>query len=228
MAQATMKKRENYAQWVAAALILSVGILIAFQIYILREPGRIQNVLAADKSEQVARGQQLFASNCATCHGKNGEGDIGPTLNSKKFLQTTDDGIIFSLISSGVPGTAMPSWSQVHGGPFTDEQINDLVGFVRNWEPTATDAGKPSPTPNPALGANIWKATCYACHGVNGEGTERAPALNDQALLSQFDNNWFRQTISDGRPSKGMPTWGKVLSPEQINAVVAFIRQWQK
>ncbi|MCL4393836.1 MAG: cytochrome c [Chloroflexi bacterium] len=223
-----MRKREDYTRLIVAALVLSVGVLVAFQIYLLREPSRIQTVLASDQSARVARGQQLFAANCATCHGGNGEGDVGPALNSKKLLQSTDDGVIYSLISSGVPGTGMPSWSQAYGGPFTDEQINDLVGFVRHWEPTATDVAKPTPTPNPAQGATIYKSICYACHGVNGEGTDRAPALNSQTLLAQFDDNWFRQTISQGRPSKGMPTWGRVLSPEQINAVVAYIRQWQK
>ncbi len=223
-----MRKKEDYTRLLAAALLLSVGILIAFQIYLLREPNRIQSVLASDQAQQIVRGQQLFTDNCVTCHGKNGEGDTGPALNSKKFLQTADDGVIFSVISSGVPGTAMPSWSQTYGGPFTNEQINDLVGFVRHWQATATDAAKPTPTPNPAQGATIFKSVCYACHGTNGQGTDRAPALNDQALLSKFDDNWFRQTISQGRPSQGMPTWGRVLSPEQINSVVAYIRLWQK
>jgi mono/diheme cytochrome c family protein len=222
-----MRTREDYTRLIAAALVLSVGILIAFQVYLLREPNRIQNVLAADKAEQVARGQQLFADNCAACHGDNGQGDIGPALNSKQFLSTTDPGRIFSLISAGVPSTAMPSWSQAYGGPFTDEQINDLVSFIQHWAPTAQDVTKPSPTPDASQGKVIFTSICYACHGTNGQGTQRAPALNSKALLDNFDDNWFRQTVSDGRPAQGMPTWGKVLSPEQINNVVAFIRSWQ-
>jgi mono/diheme cytochrome c family protein len=226
MSKVSLGKRDDYSRLVAAALVLSIGILVAFQIYMLREPDRIQSVLASDQAERVTRGQQLFTANCATCHGQHGEGDIGPTLNSKRFLQTADDGIIFSLIGSGVPGSGMPSWAQANGGPFTDEQISDLVGFIRSWQATATDVAKPTPTPNPAQGATIFNSICYACHGPNGEGTDRAPALNDQKLLAQFDDAWFRQTISQGRPSKGMPTWGKVLSPEQINSVVAYIRQF--
>jgi mono/diheme cytochrome c family protein len=222
-----MKRSQEVFRLLVVALVLTVGILFAFQIYLLREPGRIQNVLAADKAEQVSRGQQLFAQNCAACHGNNGEGDIGPALNSKKFLASTEDGRISSLISSGVPGTAMPSWSQAYGGPLTDEQIRELVGFIRNWEATAQDVVKPSPTPDASQGQVIFDSTCYACHGKNGEGTDRAPALNSKDLLTRFDDNWLRQTISDGRPAKGMPTWGKVLSPEQINNVVAYLRSWQ-
>lgn len=222
-----MKKREDYTRLVILALILSIGILAAFQVYQLREGARIESVKAADQAEQIARGQQLFADNCATCHGDNGEGDLGPALNSKKFLDSTEDGKIYSLISSGVPGTAMPSWSQDYGGPFTGEQVQDLVGFIRHWQATAQDVAKTTPTADASLGQVIFASTCYACHGTNGQGTDRAPALNSKDLLDKFDDNWLRQTISDGRPAKGMPTWGKVLSPEQINSVVAYIRSWQ-
>jgi mono/diheme cytochrome c family protein len=222
-----MKPREDYTRLVGIALLLSLGILVAFEVYQLREAGRIQNVEAADSAERVAAGQGLFEANCTTCHGQNGEGDIGPALNDKTFLSSTEDGRIFSLISSGVPGTAMPAWSQLYGGPFTDEQINDLVGFIRHWEATAQAVVKSTPTPDAAAGQVIFDSTCYACHGTNGQGTDRAPALNSKDLLTQFDDNWFRQTISAGRPAKGMPTWGNVLSPEQIDNVVAYIRSWQ-
>lgn len=222
-----MRPREDYTRILIVALVLAIGILIAFQIYLLREPGRVADVLAADQAAQVTRGEKIFADNCATCHGKQGEGDLGPALNDKKFLRGADDGVIFSLIGSGVPGTGMPSWAQVHGGPFTDEQIRDLVSYIRHWEATAPDRASVLPTPDVNQGGLIFKATCYACHGVNGVGTDRAPALNSKELLSQFDDAWFRQTIAQGRPSKGMPTWGQVLSPAQINAVVAYIRSWQ-
>ncbi len=222
-----MRKREDYTPLIIVALVLSVGIMVAFQVYILREPARIRNVFAADIAEQVALGQQLFTNNCATCHGDNGEGDRGPALNDKKLLKTTEDARIFSLIGSGVPGTAMPSWSQTYGGPLTDEQIRDLVTFIRNWEATAQDVAKPKPTPDAYQGQVIFESICYTCHGINGQGTDRAPALNSKELLAKFDDNWFRQTVAEGRPAKGMPTWGKVLAPQQIEDVVAYIRSWQ-
>jgi mono/diheme cytochrome c family protein len=222
-----MRKREDYTRLVGASLVLTLGILLAFQVYILREPSRIETVLAADQAARVARGEKLFAAQCASCHGKQGEGDIGPALNAKKFLSSTDDGQIFGIASSGIPGTAMPAWAQEHGGPFTAEQIHDVVAFIRHWEPTAQDVAQAQPTANPLEGKAIFDSVCYACHGVNGVGTDRAPALSSPELLSQFDDKWFHDTIAQGRPSKGMPTWGTVFSPAQINALVAYIRSWQ-
>jgi mono/diheme cytochrome c family protein len=222
-----MRAHENYTPHIAVAFGLTLAILAAFQLYLLREPGRIASVLAADKSQAVQAGQLLFDKNCAPCHGSQGEGDVGPALNDKQFLNATNDGTIFSLISSGVPGTRMPAWNQSHGGPFTDEDVGQLVTFIRSWEPAAPDRQATPVAGDPARGAQIFSSVCFICHGVNGAGTDRAPVLNDPALLNKFDDTWFRNTIMAGRPAQGMPTWGTVLSPQQIADVLALIDQWR-
>ncbi len=76
-------------------------------------------------------------------------------------------------------------------------------------------------------GAAIVAGICYACHGDHGQGTDRAPAINNLERLRQFDDAWYRATITQGRPSKGMPTWGTVLSPAQIADLLALIDQWR-
>ena len=222
-----MRASENYTPHVVAGLILSLAIFAAFQLYLLREPGRIAGVLAADKSQAVQAGADLFTQNCATCHGSQGEGDIGPALNDKTFLASTADDTIFSVISSGIPDTQMPAWNQTHGGPLTDQSVNQLVAFIRSWEPTATDRRAAALVGDPARGAAIFSNVCFICHGENGAGTARAPALNDPTLLAQFDDAWFKATISAGRPAQGMPTWGTVLSPLQIGDLLALIDQWR-
>ncbi len=222
-----MRATENYTPHVVIGLALSLAILAAFQLYLLREPGRIAGVLAADKSQAVAAGDKLFAANCAPCHGSQGEGDIGPALNDKTFLAATADNTIFSVISSGVPDTQMPAWNQVHGGPLTDESVSQIVAFIRAWEPAAPDRRAAALAGDPARGAAIFSNVCFICHGPNGAGTARAPALNDPALLAQFDDAWFKDTITAGRPAQGMPTWGTVLAPGQIRDLLALIDQWR-
>jgi len=176
----------------------------------------------------VESGGELFAQNCASCHGEQGEGVDAPALNDKKFLAETHDQVIFSLISSGVPGSEMPAWNQAHGGPFTDQEIRELVAFIRNWEPEAPDRNAEKAAGDPAEGLAVFTSTCFACHGEQGQGMDRAPALNDPQKLAQFDDEWYADTIANGRPAKGMPTWGTVLSPEQIRDVVALLRAWQR
>jgi cbb3-type cytochrome c oxidase subunit III len=221
-----MRTQENYTPLLTTALLFTLAILVAFQIYLLREPARVFADTQHDRAQAVEAGRVLFAKSCATCHGSDGAGDVGPALNDKQFLNNTADGVIFSLISSGVPGSEMPAWNQAHGGPLTDEDVSQLVAFIRAWEPSAPDRHTAA-VGDAARGEVIFNSVCFICHGTNGAGTDRAPALNDPLLLSQFDDAWFHDTISAGRPAQGMPTWGTVLSPQQITDVLALIDQWR-
>lgn len=223
-----MRPAENSTRYVVAGLILTIAIGVVFQVYLLGEPARIARVEAADRERAGAAGAVLYRENCAACHGEQGQGQVGPALNSKEFLGTTLDEVLFSLIRTGVPGTVMPAWGQAFGGPLTDEQVSQVVASIRAWEPTAPEILPVSIEPDPVRGATTFAETCFVCHGENGTGTERAPRLNDPATLRDFDDAWYRNTISHGRPAQGMPTWGTVLSPAQIDDVVALIAAWRE
>jgi mono/diheme cytochrome c family protein len=222
-----MRQKENHTPYLAVAFGLTLCILIVFQIYFWREPARIEAEESEDHALAVAAGGELYGENCSACHGDNGLGGVGPGLNSKSLLKTTTDEALYNLTRTGVPGTIMPAWGQTFGGPFTDEQIFQMVAYIRAWEPTAPDPTPAATAPDPARGALIYTQTCSICHGENGLGTGEAPALNDPERLNKLNDAWYRNTIAHGRPAMGMPTWGTVLSPSQINDVVALLAAWR-
>jgi len=222
-----MRRDESYTSFIFVAFLLTVVILLVFQIYIVREPARIAEQTAMDQRAAVATGQMLYVENCAACHGDQGQGGVGPALNARQFLTLVSDDLLFSLIRTGIPNTAMPAWGQTFGGPFTDDDVNRIVNYIRAWEATAPEITTASTTPDAERGLATYTSTCSICHGDNGSGTDRAPALNDARRLSRLDDSWYRNTIARGRPARGMPTWGTVLSPEQINDVVALIAAWR-
>jgi mono/diheme cytochrome c family protein len=223
-----MQRRENHLPLIRAAFLLTIALVITFQFYQLREPSRLNADAATDKHEAEEAGGLLYSVNCASCHGNNGEGVVAPALNSKSLLADVSDDQLFGLTRTGVPGTGMPAWSQDFGGPLTDEHVRELVAFIRSWEPGLEATGPSEPLANPTQGAELFETICAVCHGSNGIGTDRAPSLNNDELLSDFDDSWFKETIIQGRPSKGMPTWGTVLSPAQIGDVVALIAAWRE
>ena len=92
------------------------------------------NVPIPVTEESLALGSQLFAANCSRCHGPEGQGTPrAPSLNVQSFFVDRTDQAIQQIITSGVPGTAMPTW----GDRMTEAEIQAIVGFIRQWEATA-------------------------------------------------------------------------------------------
>jgi cytochrome c oxidase cbb3-type subunit III len=71
-------------------------------------------------------------------------------------------------------------------------------------------------------GANIFKASCAACHGVNGEGTV-GPNLTDEYWLHGGGVKEIFKTIKYGVPEKGMIAWAAQLKPVDMQKVSSYI-----
>lgn len=75
----------------------------------------------------AAQGKALFVSyNCADCHGAEGSGAMGPSLQDGRWHFGGSVGAVYQSIYEGRPD-GMPSW----GGRISDEQIWMLVSYVR-------------------------------------------------------------------------------------------------
>jgi mono/diheme cytochrome c family protein len=100
----------------------------------------LTNPYASD-ADASSSGSKLFIANCATCHGENGDGD-GPAaagltpqpaaLSNADLIGGLSDAYLFWRISEGGASapfnSAMPSWK----GTFKEEQIWQLVTFIRS------------------------------------------------------------------------------------------------
>ena len=73
-----------------------------------------------------------------------------------------------------------------------------------------------------ALGKETFSKNCAACHRVDGGG-QIGPNLTDDAWLHGAAIDQIQKVVRDGVLEKGMPPWGKVLKPEQLDAVVAYV-----
>ncbi|HDD61423.1 MAG TPA: c-type cytochrome [Chloroflexi bacterium] len=219
-------KIENYERHYVAGLIITVLLIGALGIIWMNETPRMDHQAEEVMKESVLRGREIYIEQCAFCHGSTGQGEAGPALNNKEYLESVSDRIMFETVSAGRPGTIMPAWAQGNGGPLTDEGIRDLVNFMRLWEENAPEMAEGF-VPDPARGMTVFSSSCFICHGENGEGSPAAPAINDQNRLATQDNDWYRDLISYGRPAKGMPTWRAVLSLSQVEDLLSLIDAWR-
>ncbi|MBX9988922.1 cytochrome-c oxidase, cbb3-type subunit III [Phreatobacter oligotrophus] len=75
-----------------------------------------------------AKGKELFASNCAACHGDEGRGnrELGaPNLTSRNFLYGSDEKTIIETINLG-RGGVMPGWA----GRLDETTVKSLAVYV--------------------------------------------------------------------------------------------------
>ena len=194
-----------------------------------------------DDSELLQQGAQVFAENCAACHGEDGQGRIGATL-AKNWSSIRPDLQIQDTIERGIEGTFMPPWGMAFGGPLDNDQIEAVTRYILSWE-----SGRPSfiyPTPtidtrivltpppgvsgDPNAGAQLYATNCAVCHGPNGEG--RIGATLAREWSSTRPDLLVKSVIENGVEGAAMPAWsqanGGPLSEEEIDNIVAYILTW--
>lgn len=95
-----------------------------------------------DLAELIARGEKVYAANCAACHQADGMGLPGVFLpiNGSKVATGPIDAHI-STVLNGRPGTAMAAF----GGQLSDADIAAVVTYQRNaWDNKTGDAVQPA------------------------------------------------------------------------------------
>ncbi|WP_233148190.1 cbb3-type cytochrome c oxidase N-terminal domain-containing protein [Rhodopirellula sp. MGV] len=63
------------------------------------------------KDSWVKVGEAVFRANCVSCHGRDGEGKVGPNLTDEAFKNIAEIGDIGKVIANGAGNGAMPKWS---------------------------------------------------------------------------------------------------------------------
>jgi len=117
-------------------------------------------------------GARLYRSNCASCHGTDGDGIPGIDFHRGQFRRVYDDQELYRIISNGIPGTAMPATE------FQAGQAQYVVWYLRFL---GDPAARPKARGDAGRGRMIFegKGGCLECHRVNGKGSRVGPDLSD-------------------------------------------------
>lgn len=74
-----------------------------------------------------------------------------------------------------------------------------------------------------SAGGEKFAALCASCHGKSGEGLVGPNLTDDYWLHADATLMAIRKVVAEGVPEKGMPAWEKMLTPEEMVNVVAFV-----
>ena len=171
----------------------------------------IEQVAADPKAREM--GQRLFLNSCAQCHGSDAGGAKGfPNLTDGDWLYGGSPENIKTTLINGRAGV-MPPFPQLDS-----KQIVDVANYVRSL------SGLPADDLKAARGADVYKSNCAACHGPEGKGNIAlgAPNLTDKVWLYGGSEATIVETVTKGRMAM-MPSQDKVLSPEKIHLLTAYV-----
>ena len=106
------------------------------------------------------------------------------------------------------PGAAAPA-----ALPSEDHTVNPYHG-----DPAAAKAGR-----------TLFNVHCSHCHSPNAQSPD---PVRDLRLLhhryGDHENDVFWTTVTQGRPAKGMPTWGPILNEDTIWKIKTFLESVQR
>jgi mono/diheme cytochrome c family protein len=124
-----------------------------------------------------------------------------------------------------------------------DKDRAEILGILRNYNVPLLDvrtSSRPAPAPREARTAprdsmlvsdqvyQGWKwfhVYCYRCHGVDAFGGQLAPDLRHSVgPQGGITHDIFFRTATDGRPTKGMPSWKALLDSTQIEELYYYVK----
>ncbi len=157
----------------------------------------------APDAPDPALGKRLFESQCAVCHGQDGNGGRGPNLHHPKLNRAPDDATLRKVISDGI-STEMPGAWQL-----SQREVASVAVYVRSL---GTVAAEPVPGDR-RRGELLYQSKgCATCHMIRGSGSGFGPELT--AIGAKRSPSYLRESVI--APEAAVP--GDFLLVELVTA----------
>jgi cytochrome c oxidase cbb3-type subunit 3 len=105
------------------------------------KPDRETILAFMDNPKFLTVGKVVYKTNCVSCHGSNGEGNIGPNLTDDQWKNVKQLEDIARVIEQGAANGAMPAWRN------RLSHVNQIVlaaAYVATLRGTNPPGGKPA------------------------------------------------------------------------------------
>ncbi|MBC5992300.1 c-type cytochrome [Pontibacter cellulosilyticus] len=96
------------------------------------DPNAVTNYEVLSDAAALESGKSIYTTNCAACHGPEGQGTVGPNLTDEYWLHGGDVNDIFKTVKFGVPAKGMVPWQ----GKLTKDQILEVSSYILSIQGT--------------------------------------------------------------------------------------------
>ena len=133
----------------AWSLVTLTVVSLVLPLYWLMEPARQDNAAYGWVKRFEKRGANSFEEACVSCHGPGGVGGVAsftiagadggfvaqvdwkaPALTT--VLSRFSESEVEHILNYGRPGSPMPAWGLPGGGPLTEQQVHQLIVYLRS------------------------------------------------------------------------------------------------
>ena len=166
--------------------------------FVLALAGALRAQLAQDHPGQYSQadidvGARVYNTQCAQCHGPNGDQVSGIDLRRGQFRRASSDEELAKVIASGVPASGMPAFA------LQPAEMTGIIAFIRaGFDP----AVRPIKIGTASRGQAVveGKGGCLSCHRIGNRGSRVAPNLSDIGAARSAEA--LHRSLVD--PSSGM------------------------
>jgi ubiquinol-cytochrome c reductase cytochrome c subunit len=211
----------------ARPLLLLLSLFLVGAVYAAIAPATSSVADGASDAQLVARGKDLFAVNCASCHGLNGEG-----LAQQGAPALTNVGaaaVDFQVRTGRMPAANPISQAVAKENTFTDDEIAAMAAFVASLGSGPAIPGDDQYSPDGlsaedvARGGELFRTNCSACHNFKGAGG----ALPNGVVAPSIEKTQPEQIWEAMRTGPGqMPVFAAGAVPdEDVKKMIAYVEQ---
>jgi mono/diheme cytochrome c family protein len=171
------------------------GTMPAFPAMSEADVALVQGYLEGLCPPGTASGEDLYAGNCATCHGAEagGAGDAPGIRCATRVVDAVQIG----------RGARMPSFPALVG-----VDIGSVDGFLAGL---CVRYGR--------TGADLWAGNCSTCHGATANGGRNGLGVRGPEIQCTGAGD-YREKVQQGED--GMPAF-PALGPGDVDAIVSFV-----
>jgi ubiquinol-cytochrome c reductase cytochrome c subunit len=171
----------------------------------------------------VHQGRELFLLTCSSCHGTDGRGVVGGDLQRRgpSLMNVGTSAASYQLRTGRMPlaDSQLPAVNKP--SPFNAQQIDALIAYVGTFGPGPQGTPIDLRHANVAMGGELYRANCAACHNAAGAGGALSYGRAAPSLIGVAPQVvGLAVRVGPGQ----MPTFSRQeLSDAQVNDIAGYV-----
>lgn len=205
----------------AAPLILLFALLAGLTAAAAIAQTQSAQATVTASQDDVTQGQKLFAANCATCHGMDGQGQLGV---APSLVGVGAAAVDFQVGTGRMPMQASGPQAPAKPVQFTQDQIYQLAAWVASLGPgpaIPSDEDVDPANGDAAVGMALFRTNCAMCHGSVGGGGALTDGKYAPGLYSTTPRHIYEAMLTG---PQSMPVFNDAnISSQGKRDIIAYL-----